>query len=128
MTTTHFVRVAQDLESAGLIWRPEIGDEITDRERREMVSILVDPQGMTPSELRQTYLWLPTIEQIVLQLESRQAVLQHTGLEMNESTLGYKTIIQTAMGDIETLAESFRLSLALGLKEFLLAVDTRNYH
>lgn len=128
MATTHFVRVAQDLEVAGLLWQPEIGDEITDRERREMVSILVDPQGMTPTQLRETYLWLPTVEQIVTQLESRQAVLEHAGLEMSEAALGYKTVIQSSTGMIETSAETFRLSLALGLKEFLLAVDSRNYH
>ena len=31
MNLHHFLNVAEDLEIAGLIWKPEIGDEVTDR-------------------------------------------------------------------------------------------------
>ena len=79
-----FINVAEDLELAGLIWRPEIGDEISNRHEPGAVSVLVDPQGMTPTELRSVYLWLPTVEQMVLQFEVRQAILFHAGVELTD--------------------------------------------
>ena len=87
MSLISFLQVAHDLETAGLLWQPEIGDEISQRSAPEIVSILIDPQGMTPSVLRETYVWLPTVEQLVDQLEARRAILFHAGLEINERAL-----------------------------------------
>jgi hypothetical protein len=75
MGLLQFLQIAEDLELAGLHWMPEIGDEVSDRKHPDNISILVDPQGMTPIELRSSYLWLPTVEQMVTQVEVRQAIL-----------------------------------------------------
>lgn len=119
-----FIQVAGQLEVAGLVWQPEIGDEISDRKQPQAVSILVDPQGLTPIELRLSYLWLPSVEQMVHQFEARQAILFHAGLELSEKAFCYKTVIQSPIGAIESSAESFRLSLGLALKNLLLADTT----
>lgn len=120
MLNTNFIFLAEDLETAGLLWRPEIGDEISDRTEPESVSVLVDPQGMSPTELRQYYLWLPSVEQMVLQLEVRQAVLFHAGLELSDVSMAYKTVIQTAGGQIETMGKSLRLALGEALHGLLI--------
>jgi|688.fasta_scaffold510083_1 hypothetical protein len=119
-----FLNVAHDLEVAGLLWHPEVGDEVADREGRQPVAILVDPQGMTPTELRQTYLWLPTVEQIIYQFEARQAVLFHAGFELTDAEACYKTVIQASFGHIESRADSFRVSLGLALRDLLLTPVT----
>jgi len=115
-----FVFLAAELEHAGLIWQPEIGDEISHREKNDRISILIDPEGMNPRELRQSYLWLPTVEQIVLQFEARQAILFHAGLEFSEREVFYKTVIQAPFGPIESSAVSLRESLGCALKELLI--------
>ena len=120
MSFERFISVAEDLEDAGLVWSPEIGDEISFREKREVISILVDPQGLTPNELRDTYIWLPTLEQLVLQLESRQAILFHAGLDLTEGSMFYKAVIQSQVGPIESKADSLRSALGLGLRDLLL--------
>lgn len=121
MSLLPFLPVAEDLELAGLIWRPEIGDEVSDRRHPDAVSILVDPQGMTPTELRSVYLWLPSVEQMVMQFEARQAILFHAGLEVSDSALYYKTVIKSQLGPIESRAESLRVSLGIALRNLLLS-------
>jgi hypothetical protein len=116
-----FIHVAQDLEVAGLLWHPEVGDEVADRDGRSPIAILVDPQGMTPDELRSTYLWLPTVEQIILQFEARQAVLFHAGLEFSDRRVCYKTVLHVQNGHIESMAGSFRVSLGLALRDLLIS-------
>lgn len=123
MISTRFLELAEDLELAGLIWQPEIGDEIARRKEKAAVQILVDPQGMTPNELRSTYLWLPTVEQMVIQFEARQTVLQHTGFELDEKQFFYRTVIVAPSGQIESKADSLRLSLGLALRNLLLNDD-----
>lgn len=115
-----FIYLAQDLEAAGLLWNPEVGDEVADREGKHPVAILVDPAGMSPDELRATFVWLPTVEQMLTQFEARQAVLFHAGFECNDKHFCYKTIIQAGSGHIESKAESFRESLALALRGLLI--------
>lgn len=113
------IHVAFDLEDAGLLWHPEIGDEVAEREGESRLSILVDPHGMTPSELRTSFLWVPTVEQLIQQFEARQAVLFHAGMEMNDRSFGYKIVIQASRGHIESRAESLRVSLGLALRNLL---------
>ena len=124
MKILHFLQVAEDLELAGLLWRPEIGDEISLRSKKESVSVLVDPQGFTPEELRAEYLWLPTVEQMVTQFEVRQAILFHAGLELTEKSLCYKTVIQAPKGPIESCGTTLRLSVGLALRNLLLTQDS----
>ena len=121
---TQFLEVAEDLEHAGLLWKPEIGDEVSDRQNPGVVSILVDPKGMGPLELRSVYLWLPTVEQMVLQFEARQAILFHAGLEMTTASLCYKTVIQSPKGQIESRADSLRSSVGIALQKLLLSEIT----
>ena len=115
MLKESFFEIAFELEEVGLIWRPEIGDEISKRSKPESISILVDPEGMTPIELRSAYLWLPSVEQLVFQFEVRQAVLFHAGLELSAKFMAYKTVIQTQSGMIETFADTLRGALGLSL-------------
>jgi len=116
----HFLEVAEDLELAGLLWRPEIGDEISDRKKKGFVSVLVDPQGLTPLELRSTYIWLPTVEQMVMQFEARQTILFHAGLEMTDTSYCYKTVIKSPKGPIESRGDSLRTSVGIALRNLLL--------
>jgi len=120
MISLPFIEVAKDLELAGLVWQPEIGDEISLREQLGEISILVDPNGMTPKELRSTYIWLPTVEQIVCQFEARQAILFHVGLELSPNTLCYKAVLKSPIGAIESQAESLRTAVGLALRDLLL--------
>lgn len=120
----HLLSVAEDLELAGLIWKPEIGDEVTNKDRKDLISIFVDPQGLSTEELRSAYLWLPTVEQMVLQFEARQAVLFHAGLELSDSSLCYKTVIQSPLGHIESKGDSLRVAMGMALRNLLLADPT----
>jgi hypothetical protein len=118
--SVQFLEIAHQLEGAGLIWQPEIGDEITERPKLSSVSILVDSKGMTPRQLREQYLWLPTVEQMVNQLEARQALLFHIGIEVGDSSFCYKTVVQSAGRSIERMAFSVRQSMGLALRDLLL--------
>jgi len=115
-----FLNIAEHLEKAGLTWQPEIGDEVSNKKHKELISILVDPEGMSPGQLRSTYLWLPTVEQMVHQFEARQAILFHAGLELSNTDLSYKTVIQSPIGAIEQSAESLRLAMGKALRDLLL--------
>lgn len=130
MSLVSFIPIALDLEVAGLVWHPEIGDEILKRAEPTTVSILVDPQGMTPGKLRSTYVWLPTLEQMVMQVEARRAILFHAGLELSESSMCYKTVIESPIAHIERTAESLRNALGLALRDLMLGKITGSgeYH
>jgi hypothetical protein len=121
-----FLPIAGNLESAGLVWQPEIGDEISSREHPEQISILVDPNGMTPKELRNTFMWLPTVEQMVFQLEARKAILFHAGLEISKNSVYYKTVVQCTVPP--TVEEMYGKDLenedSFSLKRDLMAKDS----
>ena len=117
------IKICQELDSAGLLWSPEIGDEIALREDYKTISILVDPQGLTPSELRHTYLWLPTLEQLVLQFEARQALIEHVGMN---AQFVYEAVIQTDLGKIEVEANNLRVAFGQALTNLLEGVNSRN--
>jgi hypothetical protein len=124
-----FLQIAEDLELAGLIWSPEIGDEVSYRVKPEMISILVDPQGMSPDELRSTFMWLPTVEQLLWQVEARQAILFHAGLELSHTSLSYKTVIQAPPSrQVEATSSSLRASMGLAVRDLLLKASTDNLH
>ena len=116
MTVIEFIPISLELDKSGLVWHPEIGDEVTERENVGKVSILVDPRGMTPVELRSTFVWLPNTEQIVQQLEARQALIYHAGITQS---LLYETVVRTSFGVIETAANSLRLAFAQALRDVL---------
>ena len=120
MSSLIFIELASDLEAAGLVWQPEIGDEVADRDNFESVSILVDPNGLSPSELRQMFMWLPTVDQLVVQFEARQAILFHAGLEISDNIYSYKTVVQSKTGPIESSAYTLRSSLGMALRQLLL--------
>jgi hypothetical protein len=129
-----FVSIAADLDCAGLMWQPEVGDEITRRDEPGNISILFDSQGLTPRQLRQVYLWLPTLDQLLEQLEARQAILAHAGLQVTESGMYYKTVIEVAslgaMGKetVEGIAESLRSAMGIALRRILLGLRTSSVH
>ena len=110
---TEIIEMSLSLDRSGLVWNPEIGDEVTDRENLDRVSILVDPQGLTPDELRINFLWLPTVEQLVDELENRDALIYHVGFGRDRK---YEVVVkQKAGGLVETKAESIRLAFAKAL-------------
>lgn len=125
MSTSNFISTSLELDRAGLVWLPEIGDEVSPRPELNRVSILVDPQGMPVTELRDTFLWLPTVEQLVMQIEARQAFLYHAGIT---DSLGYEAVIRFGAGVIEVAAESLRLALANALKELLVEKEATPLH
>ena len=116
-----FIQIATDLEDAGLVWQPEIGDEVSEKIKPARISVLVDPQGMSPEELRIMYLWLPTVEQLVTQLEARQAILFHAGLELSDQKYCYRTVVRAPSGHFDSSAVNLRSALALSLRDLLLA-------
>lgn len=122
---TQFIHVSYELDKEGLVWYPEIGDEVTERTNLERVSILVDPQGLTPRELRENFVWLPTVEQLVEQFEARQALIYHAGIS---ESLAYEAIIRTASGVIETSALTLRLAFGQALRELLKNSTTEIVH
>ena len=111
-----YISLSLTLDRSGLVWYPEIGDEVSDRGNLERISILVDPQGLTPTELRQSFVWLPTVEQLVEQFEARQALIYHVGINQ---TLSYEAVIRTGRGVIETSGQTLRLAFGLALQELL---------
>ena len=119
MSSLLFVELAWELEKAGLLWQPAIGDEVSSREDTSHVSILVDPQGLSPSRLRDIYLWLPTVEQLVLQLESRQAILFHAGMELSERSMCYKAVVKARDAQIEGVGDSLRTAVGASLRDLL---------
>lgn len=124
--STPIAQLAFRLDGSGLVWRPEIGDEIADRTDLDMVSILVDPHGMTPSELRKLFLWLPTVEQLIEQFEARQAIVYHAGVN---DKFQYETVIHSAAGVIEATACTLRIAFATALLNMLTVTHKRgNLH
>ena len=120
----NFIELSSDLNQAGLVWHPEIGDEVTEKPLLDKISILVDPQGKTPKELRDSYLWLPTVEQLVFQFEARQAFIFHAGIN---SGFAYEAVIKTTKGMIEESGNTLRLAFGKALKK-LLSTDTGSFH
>ncbi len=127
MTGKEFIDVSYQLEESGLVWHPEIGDEVCVRDLEEVrISILVDPQGMTPRELRSSFLWLPTVEQLVVQIEARQAMLYHAGISVEALT--YQTVLKTTEGYIEAAAKSLRMAMGKALTGLLNGGSSSELH
>jgi hypothetical protein len=124
----NFLEIATDLELAGLQWTPAIGDEISQRQQPEQISVLVDPQGLSLDELRASFLWLPTVEQMVLQFEARQAILYHAGLNLNHNSMSYSTVIHIADREITTYGSSLRESVGTALRDLLVGSKRAELH
>lgn len=122
---SEFIGVSYELDESGLVWHPEIGDEVVQRSSAKKISILVDPQGMTPSELRQTFVWLPTVEQLVSQIEAREGLLYHAGIS---ESMDYEAVIKTGEGLIEISAPSLRLAFGLALNDLLVSNVSSELH
>jgi hypothetical protein len=116
MLMNSYVDVALELERSGLVWEPEIGDEVLYRQECNRVSILVDSRGLTSNELRATFIWLPTLEQLIEELEAREAVIYHAGKSKQEN---YEALIKTSLCLIEEQAESLRLVFAQALRKLI---------
>lgn len=116
MARLDLITLSVKLDTSGLIWLPEIGDEVSPRTDLERVSILVDPQGLTPTELRERFVWLPTVEQMVEQFEARQAVIYHAGVT---EMLRYEAVVRISDKVIETCEATLRLAFGKALHELL---------
>jgi hypothetical protein len=117
MEGENLFQLSLELDQSGLVWCPEIGDEVSERNNPGKTAILVDPQGLSPNELREYFLWLPNTEQLVTQFEARQAIIYHAGV--NQKLL-YEAVVRSRYGVIEALGESLRLALGKALHALLL--------
>lgn len=115
-----FLPIAFELEDVGLKWHPEIGDEVAQRENPDEVSILVDNKSYKLDELREMFIWLPRVEQLVKQIELRQAILTHAGLELTNECMHYKAIVKASCGRIEGTDNSLRGAVGKSLRDFLI--------
>lgn len=115
-----FASLAFDLEQAGLNWAPSIGDEICLRSEPEEIKVLVDPQALSGDEVKKNYLWLPSFEQMVSQLEVRQGILTHAGLDLSPTRIAYVTVIDSKIGQFQSSAKTLRNSMGLSFRDFLL--------
>ncbi len=111
-----FIPVSVQLDRSGLLWEPEIGDEVTERGSFERVAILVDPQGLSPSELRDSFVWLPTVEQLVDQIESRQGLIYHLGIS---ESAGYEAVVKSPAAIVEVCCPNLRIALGQALYHLL---------
>ncbi len=116
MKSENYINVSLELDKYGLVWHPEIGDEISLRGQETHVSILVDPQGLTPRELRDSFVWLPNVEQLVTQIEARQGLIFHAGIT---ETLEYEAIVKVHAGLIAAKANSLRVAFGKALSSLL---------
>ncbi len=117
----NFYSLAKDLENAGLTWDPEIGDEVFVRDyATQKLSIIVDSGGMDIVELREAYIWVPTIEQMLSEIESRSATLFHSGIKIEDGKKAYTVIIQSIHGTFESTMDSLREALGVALKNLIL--------
>jgi hypothetical protein len=116
MESCELIQCAFELDKKGLVWCPEIGDEVVEKPTLEKLSILVDPHGLTPSELRETFLWIPTVEQMIAQFEARQALIYHVGIN---NQFSYEAVIKTSKGVIEVAAHNLRLTFGRALNQLL---------
>lgn len=112
-------KISLELEEAGLHWQPNVGDEICNRQDPTQVSILFDSCGLSLNELKNAYVWRPNVEQMVSQLEVRQAVLKHAGFKITPTQMAYIAVIQSMYGEIRGEAQSLRSAIGQGLKELL---------
>ena len=126
MDGSNYISVSQQLDEKGLLWQPEIGDEVVDRNNLKTVSILVDPCGLTPTELRGSYVWLPSMEQLVHQFEARQALIYHAGIT---EMFSYQVVVRTpANSVIETAANNLRVAMGSALYELLINLEQKSFH
>ncbi len=125
MNLEDYIRLSLDLDRAGLVWHPEIGDEVAERVTLSRIAILVDPQGLTPKELRASFLWLPSVEQLVQQLEAREAFIYHAGVT---NALIYEAVVKTPGGMVETHAASLRTAFGQALREVLSSSAVETIH
>ncbi len=117
----NFLILAKELETIGLKWIPEVGDEVLLRGLQDnRISILIDSNGMTLYELRENYIWVPTIEQLMREIEHRGGVLFHAGAVINDKNIKYEVVIQTLQDIIKVTNDSLREALALSLKKLIL--------
>lgn len=116
MEITTLINLATRLEAAGLQWDPEIGDEVIDRSDLDKVGILVDPQGLSSDELRGNFLWLPSIEQLIFEVEHRDAVIFHAGATGQGN---YEVVLKTASGLLRANGSEFRIALGNAFESLL---------
>jgi hypothetical protein len=125
MERLDYIDISIELDQKGLIWNPEIGDEISLRGNDRHVSILVDPQGLTPGELRESFVWLPTVEQLISQIEFRQGLIFHAGVT---ELLEYEAVIRVQEGLVEAKAPSLREAFGKALTSIMSSEITFSLH
>jgi len=121
-----FFNLSSQLEKSGLTWNPEIGDEVADRVTATTL-ILVDNKGLTPNQLRKLFLWLPRLEQMIEQIEARQAIISHFGFSTSLKNSGYLVEIQFRESVLSATHPDSRLAIGLGLLKLLQYINKVNF-
>ena len=70
----------------------------------------VDSLGLTPHELRTLYVWLPTVEQMLQQIEKRSGLLFHAGRGRTSDC--YEAIVFAENEMLKAQGSSLRQALA----------------
>ena len=121
-----FFNLSSQLEKSGLTWNPEIGDEVADRVTATAL-ILVDNKGLTPNQLRKLFLWLPRLEQMIEQIEARQAIIAHFGFNAESRNSGYLVEIKFRESVFSAAHPDSRLAVGLGLLKLLQSINRANF-
>jgi hypothetical protein len=121
-----FFNLSSQLERSGLVWHPEIGDEVADRATCQAL-ILVNNKGLTPSQLRRLFLWLPRMEQMIEQIEARQAIITHFGYSADLANHVYCVNIEVGAQQINASHLDSRFALGLGLLKLLQLINKVNF-
>jgi len=80
---------------------------------------------MSPKELRDSFVWLPTVEQLVNQIEARQGLIFHAGVT---ERLEYEAIIKIQSGLVEAKAASLRVAFGKVLNSIISSSYTIALH
>ncbi|MDD2941649.1 MAG: hypothetical protein PHC51_01670 [bacterium] len=118
--TEGLINLSKELEDVGLIWQPRLGDEVVLRDDMSHVSVINANHDLNPHVLRSAYLWLPRIEQLIAQIEARQGLICHAGIN---SACAYEIVVKFPKGFIEVYEWTFRTAFALAVLRMLLYRD-----
>lgn len=115
---TELISLSLALEKAGLVWHPQIGDEVSERSQFRIM-ILTDNNSLTPSQLRKLFVWLPRMEQIIEQIEARNGIITFFGWNSSPASFGYLARMEISGEMIETSHVDPRLAIGALLFKFL---------
>lgn len=125
MENSNFIDISVQLDQSGLVWVPVVGDEISFRDYHRQISILISTMGLPIENLRQSFVWLPNVEQLVKEIEIRNGFITH--MSLNQS-LEYEVVVNGSYGTIEVIAPSLREAFGHSLSSIIREEYTSVWH